>query len=45
MIPIYAWRLVTRNLRRTSTYLFGLALAEGMAPPASSSSSMPRRAR
>jgi|GEM_PF-527599 len=26
----YAWRLVTRNLRRTATYLFGLALAVGL---------------
>lgn len=30
MIPSYAWRLVTRNLRRTGTYLFGLALAVGL---------------
>ncbi len=26
----YAWKLVTRNLRRTFTYLFGLALAVGL---------------
>ncbi len=26
----YAWRLVTRNPRRTGTYLFGLALAVGL---------------
>lgn len=26
----YAWKLVTRNLRRTGTYLFGLALAVGL---------------
>ncbi len=26
----YAWRLVTRNPRRTATYLFGLALAVGL---------------
>jgi putative ABC transport system permease protein len=26
----YAWRLVTRNLHRTATYLFGLALAVGL---------------
>ena len=26
----YAWRLVTRNPRRTFTYLFGLALAVGL---------------
>ena len=26
----YAWRLVTRNSRRTFTYLFGLALAVGL---------------
>jgi len=26
----YAWRLVTRNLRRTFTYLFGLSLAVGL---------------
>jgi putative ABC transport system permease protein len=30
MTLIYAWRLVTRNLRRTATYLFGLALAVGL---------------
>lgn len=30
MIPVYAWRLVTRNVRRTGTYLFGLALAVGL---------------
>ena len=29
MIFQYAWRLVTRNLRRTFTYLFGLALSVG----------------
>lgn len=26
----YAWKLVTRNLRRSGTYLFGLALAVGL---------------
>lgn len=26
----YAWRLISRNLRRTLTYLFGLALAVGL---------------
>jgi putative ABC transport system permease protein len=26
----YAWKLVARNLRRTGTYLFGLALAVGL---------------
>lgn len=26
----YAWKLVSRNLRRTGTYLFGLALAVGL---------------
>jgi len=30
MTLAYAWRLVTRNLRRTATYLFGLALAVGL---------------
>jgi len=30
MIPTYAWKLVTRNGRRTGTYLFGLALAVGL---------------
>ncbi|MGA9350097.1 MAG: FtsX-like permease family protein [Anaerolineae bacterium] len=30
MIPVYAWRLVTRNPRRSGTYLFGLALAVGL---------------
>lgn len=30
MIGSYAWRLVTRNTRRTCTYLFGLALAVGL---------------
>ena len=30
MTLIYAWRLVTRNPRRTFTYLFGLALAVGL---------------
>jgi len=30
MILTYAWRLVTRNPRRTFTYLFGLALAVGL---------------
>ena len=30
MIFAYAWRLVTRNPRRTLTYLFGLALAVGL---------------
>jgi putative ABC transport system permease protein len=30
MLITYAWRLVTRNLRRTATYLFGLALAVGL---------------
>ena len=30
MMLAYAWRLVTRNLRRTATYLFGLALAVGL---------------
>ena len=30
MILSYAWRLVTRNSRRTLTYLFGLALAVGL---------------
>jgi len=30
MIFPYAWRLVTRNLHRTATYLFGLALAVGL---------------
>lgn len=27
---LYAWRLVTRNPRRSATYLFGLALAVGL---------------
>src|SRR5215216_1299496 len=30
MALIYSWRLITRNLRRTVTYLFGLALAVGL---------------
>ena len=30
MILSYAWKLVTRNMRRTMTYLFGLALAVGL---------------
>lgn len=30
MIFSYAWKLVTRNPRRTFTYLFGLALAVGL---------------
>jgi putative ABC transport system permease protein len=30
MTLTYAWRLVTRNPRRTATYLFGLALAVGL---------------
>jgi len=30
MILSYAWRSVTRNPRRTATYLFGLALAVGL---------------
>ena len=30
MIPAYAWRMLTRNVRRTITYLFGLALAVGL---------------
>jgi putative ABC transport system permease protein len=30
MSLIYAWRLITRNLSRTATYLFGLALAVGL---------------
>jgi len=30
MIFSYAWKLVTRNPRRTLTYLFGLALAVGL---------------
>lgn len=30
MIAVYAWHLVTRNLRRTATTLFGLALAVGL---------------
>ncbi len=30
MIIVYAWRLVTRNLRRTTAYLFGLTLAVGL---------------
>jgi len=30
MIFSYAWKLVTRNSRRTFTYLFGLALAVGL---------------
>jgi putative ABC transport system permease protein len=30
MTFLYAWRLITRNLRRTATYLFGLALAVGL---------------
>src|ERR1700682_2316104 len=30
MILIYAWQLGSRNLRRTATYLFGLALAVGL---------------
>lgn len=30
MILSYAWKLVTRNPRRTLTYLFGLALAVGL---------------
>jgi putative ABC transport system permease protein len=30
MTLTYAWRLVTRNLARTITYLFGLALAVGL---------------
>ena len=30
MMIHYAWRLVTRNPRRTATYLFGLALAVGL---------------
>lgn len=30
MIATYAWRLITRNLRRTGTTLFGLALAVGL---------------
>jgi putative ABC transport system permease protein len=30
MLITYAWRLVTRNPRRTATYLFGLALAVGL---------------
>jgi putative ABC transport system permease protein len=30
MAITYAWRLVTRNLRRTFTYLFGLSLAVGL---------------
>ncbi len=30
MAVLYAWRLVKRNLSRTGTYLFGLALAVGL---------------
>ncbi len=30
MMLLYAWRLVTRNPRRSATYLFGLALAVGL---------------
>ena len=30
MMLLYAWHLVTRNRRRTGTYLFGLALAVGL---------------
>jgi putative ABC transport system permease protein len=30
LIISYAWRLVTRNLHRTFTYLFGLSLAVGL---------------
>jgi len=30
VILLYAWKLVTRNPRRTFTYLFGLALAVGL---------------
>ncbi len=30
MTLTYAWKLVTRNQRRTATYLFGLALAVGL---------------
>jgi putative ABC transport system permease protein len=30
MTLVYAWRLIVRNLRRTVTYLFGLALAVGL---------------
>ena len=30
MILRYAWHLVSRNMRRTATYLFGLALAVGL---------------
>ena len=30
VILAYAWRLVTRNPRRSATYLFGLALAVGL---------------
>ena len=30
MTLTYAWRLVTRNARRSATYLFGLALAVGL---------------
>jgi putative ABC transport system permease protein len=30
LILTYAWRLVTRNPRRSGTYLFGLALAVGL---------------
>jgi putative ABC transport system permease protein len=29
-LAVYAWKLVTRNPRRTFTYLFGLALAVGL---------------
>jgi putative ABC transport system permease protein len=30
MLVSYAWKLISRNLRRTATYLFGLALAVGL---------------